>query len=306
MKLFGGIDGGGSKTLAVVVDETGREIGRGIEEGSNCQVVGNEEAARRIIKALQKASGENPGLRGVCIGLAGVDRPEDREGMLVALEAHRIISPEKIWLGNDAELILLALPGKRGVGLIAGTGSIAFGIDAGGKRVRSGGWGNIIGDEGSGFDLGRKALIASARAADGRAPFTLLLGAILSEWKLSNPQQIVGVVYGPQNKVAGIARLAPLVLKIAREGDPVAVGLMDEAVRDLAGTVEVVARQLDFQGTLPGLALGGGLILSETALKLSLLEQLRQKIEFGPVVEVNEPAFPAALSARDLFKVSHH
>lgn len=300
-RLYGGVDGGGTKTLAIVVDEQGREIGRGVAGGSNCQTVGPEEASRRIAGALRQAAGGNLPLSGLCIGLAGVDRLEDRAGMLVELSKTQVVSQKQLWLGNDAELILLSLPGGNGLGLIAGTGSIALGRAPGSKLVRAGGWGHTIGDEGSGYDLGRRAIQASAQMADGRGPHTLLLEAILKEWNLSEPSQMIGIVYNPSTKVADFARLARLVSVTADAGDAVAQRLLKGAALDLARAVEAVATRLDFGETAPGLALAGGLLLGELSLRRLLLRRLRRTVGIGAVRRVREPARNAARAALSMF-----
>src|SRR5690349_17546139 len=103
MKLYAGVDGGGSKTLTLVVDEQGNEVGRRLAAGSNAQGVGVPEAVRRIKMALQEAGGNRLPLDGICIGLAGIDRPDDRPVMLAALNEAGLVTPEKLWLGNDGE-----------------------------------------------------------------------------------------------------------------------------------------------------------------------------------------------------------
>jgi len=301
MHLYAGVDGGGTKTLAVVVDAQGREVGRGQAAGSNCQTVGISEAARQVALALAAATAPailpNLALAGLCIGLAGVDRPADRTAMFTALSGLNLAEPGKIWLGNDAELIL----GEVGLGLIAGTGSIALGRDHTGHLVRAGGWGHLIGDEGSGYDLGRRAVQAAVRASDGRGPPTALLAAILREWNLSEPTQLIGIVYSPTTKVADFARLTRLVSVAASADDLVAQKLLSHAAAELAKAVEAVAARLDFSPTPPNLALAGGLLLSEPRLRRPLLKRLRRTIGIGLVSKVREPALNAAYNALRLF-----
>ena len=147
-RYFGGVDAGGSKTLAVVVDERGRELGRGLAGSANYHTIGVDLAAAHVREALEAAahaaSGSLP-LAGLWIGIAGVDRADDRDLWLPRLQP----LAATVRLSNDAELILSALAGGVGVGLIAGTGSIAFGRDASGRTARAGGWGYLMGDEGS-------------------------------------------------------------------------------------------------------------------------------------------------------------
>jgi N-acetylglucosamine kinase-like BadF-type ATPase len=291
--LIATVDGGGSKTVAVVVDRDGRERGRAIAGSSNYTVVGGERAAAEVQQAVAEATrlagGELP-LRAVWIGLAGVDRAGAREMLLPLVQP---LAPE-IRLTNDAELIFGALPGRIGVVVIAGTGSIALGRDAGGATVRAGGWGHLIGDEGSGYDLGRRALQAAARAADGRGPATVLLDAILRHWELDQPLAMIGRVYRSTEK-AEIAALSSLVFAAARDGDPVARRIVADATSELALAATAVAARLDFGDGGPPLALAGGLLTGEAGYRAMVVRRLRRR-PFGRVHIVDDPALSAARS----------
>ena len=155
-----------------------------------------------------------------CCGLAGVDRPADYALMRPLLRG----LAAQVQLVNDAELALEALPGRCGVCLIAGTGSIALGRDPTGHQARTGGWGHIVGDEGSGYDIGRRALQAILQAADGRGPQTSLQAALLRAWELATPLDLIARVYPAQSKVVvpEVADVARLVFEQAAAGDPVA------------------------------------------------------------------------------------
>ncbi len=297
LALFGGIDGGGSKTLAVVVDAEGRERGRGTAASSNYAAVGLQRAVREIHvatrAALDQADGALP-LRAAWIGLSGVDRPGDRDALLPHL--HDLAATVR--LTNDADLVLTALPGACGVAVIAGTGSIALGRDPSGTTVRAGGWGHVIGDEGSGYELGRAALQAAARSADGRGPRTALLGAIMERYRLADPSEVIDRVYHRWTK-AEIARIASTVFSLC-EGDPVARSLVDEAASELALGVVTVAERLSFpNGVLP-LALGGGLLLGEGALRESVVRRVRRRHPVGSVALAHDPALSAARAALHL------
>ena len=222
------------------------------------------------------------------IGLAGIDRPTDRERLLPALST----LATTVEAGNDAELILSALPDARGVAVIAGTGSIVIGRDARDEIIRAGGWGHVFGDEGSGYEIGRRALQSAAQASDGRGPETALLPAILAAWSLTEPSEMIEQVYFHVEK-ADIARLAQVVLATAATGDPVASALLDEAADELARAVEVLARRLDFPGDAVPLALGGGLLCREPAF----LERFEARLARSVTVERRELVPDAALTA---------
>jgi glucosamine kinase len=301
-RYYVGVDGGGSKTLAIVVDGQGNEQGRGQAGSSNPSAVGREQATRSICAAVEeaaRAAGCALPLRAAWFGLAGVDRPEDHNALLPALKA----LAEIIRITNDAELLLSALDNAVGVAVIAGTGSIALGRDAHGASTRAGGWGYIIGDEGSGYEMGRLALQAAAQAADGRGPQTVLLELILKHWNLSGPGDILGQVY-PGGDNARIARLSALVLAAAREGDPVARKLVQHAVEQLALAALVVGDALDFEDERMPLALGGGLLVHEADLRTQVLRRIRRRRPIGQVVVVEQPALSAARASIHLTQAS--
>lgn len=294
--LFLGVDGGGSKTLAVIVDETGRERGRGVAGSSNHEVVGLESAVTAIRDAVGHATlaaHATPPLTAAWIGLAGIDHPRDVEMLTPAARSFATT----VRISNDAELVLSALPRQVGVAVISGTGSIALGRDAKGTLVRVGGWGHILGDEGSGFGIGREALQCAVRAADGRGPATALLDSILKCWQLPSPESLLERVYPTFDKTA-IAALAPLVLSLARAGDLMARRIEARAANELALAVMAVARRLGFvTGSLP-VAFGGGVLLHEEGLRALVTRRLARRWSIDPVLVV-EPASSAARALVD-------
>lgn len=292
-QFYLGVDGGGSKTLAVIVDATGRERGRGMAGSSNHEAVGHEQALSALHAAVgQAASAANTELplAAAWLGLAGVDHPGDVAALL--LQARALAKTVRVT--NDAELLLAALPRGIGVAVIAGTGSIALGCNTQGESARAGGWGHVMGDEGSGYAIGRDALRAAVRGADGRGPATTLLAGILAAWELPAPEDLLERVYQPFDKTA-IASLAPLVLSHADAGDQMARRIVTRAGRELALAVATVGRRLGFardEDALP-LALGGGLLTRETRLRAMLLRALARDWTLEYVV-VMEPALSAA------------
>jgi N-acetylglucosamine kinase-like BadF-type ATPase len=299
---FLGIDGGGSKTLAVLVDAQGQERGRGLAGSSNYAAVGVEQAVANLHLAAQQAvqlAGCRLPVKAIWLGLAGVDRPADHALLLPHVQP----LAETIRLTNDAELLLSALDDAVGVALVAGTGSIALGRDARGVIARAGGWGHILGDEGSGYDIGRLALQAAARAADGRGEATSLLERIMTAWNLERPDDIIGRVYGEDDKAA-IARLSSLVFLAAQAGDRVARKIVQHAADELALAVFTVCAALDFSGKPVALALGGGLLIHESAFRSQALRRLRRRLALGRVVLVEQPALSAARAAITLATAS--
>ena len=290
-----GVDGGGSKTLAVVVDEWGNERGRAVRGSSNHTGVGIELAVRHIYSAVEEAvrqAGCALPLSSAWFGLAGIDHRDDYDLLLPYLEP----LARDIRLTNDAELVLSGLPGAVGIALIAGTGSIALGRDARGMIARSGGWGHIIGDEGSGYDLGRCCLQAVANATDGRGQATMLVEMLLRLWRLNDASEMIGKVYNADDK-ATIASLSSLVFAAVSNGDEVARSIVGAAARELALAAIAVKNMLDFAGGQVALALGGGLLLHETDFRTKVIDAISARMSIGEVVPVEEPALSGARAA---------
>lgn len=289
--LFLGVDGGGSKTLAVLVDAHGVERGRGLAGGSNYHTIGVTPAIAAIEAATWAAREavrcESP-LRAAWIGLAGVDRADD--ALLLAPRLGSLAG--ELRLSNDAELALSGIAHGAGVALIAGTGSIAVGRAAEGKTIRAGGWGHLLGDEGSGYDIGLRALHAAARAADGRGQPTILLERILTTWGLHTPEDLFTSAYVDQDK-ARIARLAILVIAGAHEGDELSQAIIRDATDELALAVRTVAARLNLTPPVD-IALGGGLLVHEAGFRDAVIDRIRRDLAVDLVMVVQEPAAQAA------------
>lgn len=290
-----GIDGGGSKTLAVIVNERGEEIGRGLAGSANYNTVGWEDAVQHIYTAVKQAARaahcELP-LRKAWLGLAGIDRQADYD----LIYPHVRELAEQVRLTNDGELLLAALDNSVGVVLISGTGSIALGRNAAGQKARSGGWGHILGDEGSGYIIAQQALQAVVRASDGRGPQTALRERILRTWNLQNTDELIGEVYGEPEK-AKIASLSSAVMLTARGGDLVAASIVQQAAKELALAVNAVCLALNFPDQEIPLALGGGLLINEADFCTQVIQHIRHYQPIGQVELVSQPTLSAARAA---------
>lgn len=293
--LFMGVDGGGTTTRAVLVNAAGEERGRGAAGSGNQAAVGLAQAVAHIHQAVHRAMTQ-AGVAGPCaaawVGLAGVDRPDDHARML----PHLAPLAATVRLTNDAALALSALDGAVGVAVIAGTGAIALGNDATGRTARASGWGHMIGDEGSGYTIGRLAMQAAARAADGRGPETALLAAIMRAWHLERPDGMIGIVY-PDGDKGTIAALSALVFDAARAGDAVARRIVADAATELAVAAVAVGDALDFAAVPLPLALAGGLLVNETDYRAMTLRRIRRRRAVGPVAVVADAGLSAARAA---------
>lgn len=295
LKVFVGIDGGGSKTLALAVDEQGHELGRGVAGPSNYHVTGVPAAYKAldlaVTTALASVSAECQ-LVALCLGMAGAGRPADRAVLRAWADVRYPHVPTR--LVHDAALLLAAgTPEGWGVALISGTGALAYGEDHVGRNARAGGWGYLLGDEGSGYATGLAGLRAVARAADGRGPQTTLTAAVLAHWGLDAPPDLIRYVYRQEVGREAIAALAALVDAAAGARDGVAQALVAEAGRELALAIQSVAQQLDFTCAFP-CALAGGLLVKGHSVREALFQAAEDLgLELSPVALVKEPAVGA-------------
>lgn len=301
--LLCGIDGGGSYTRVSLADAAGRVRATGAAASSNRQQVGPQAALAALDLALSHALREagvtTDAVSAVAAGLAGIDRPEDREAISTWLATRFPGRPKA--LVTDVELVLEAgTPEGKGVAVVAGTGSIAFARDVDGRTARAGGWGPLLGDEGSGYAVGRAALRAVCRAADGREESTRLTEAVLAAWQLTTAPDLVARVYQGPVSPAEVATLAPVVARIAAEGDAAARRIIARATAQLADAVIVVCRSLGWSGAVP-CAVGGG-VLAHGVIEPSALVRAASAagVVLEPLVVVRDSVAGAVLLARRL------
>jgi len=255
-----GVDGGGTKTVAVVMDAEQVVRGQGLAPSSNHNNVGAEAAAaalrQAIEQALTEASADFSDVAGICFCLAGVDRPADRE--LIAGLVNAIYPFPRVAIYNDAVGALAAGTGRLlGVVVIAGTGTIAYGFDRHGRSARAAGWGALLADYGSAFWIAMEALHAIARATDGRSPTTTLTEHILAHLGLARPEDLIPWTYGEAFNWHRFAALAPVVTETAQAGDAVAQDILQRAGHHLADSGLAVVRRLQMQDEPFDLVLAG-------------------------------------------------
>ena len=275
-----GVDGGGSKTRAILADEQGTQIAEAVGGASTVKPQEVDRSAGVIAgvvrDVLEAAERNDVRPRVLCVGVAGVGRETEREALLDALIAEKLA--EEVVVQTDFSIALDdAFGDGPGVLLIAGTGSVAFGRGPTGETARCGGWGAVIGDEGSGSWIGRRALSVVAAAADGREPETALTGAVLTAAEATETSELIR--WAAAATPATLATLAPVVLSVADNGDLRANAIISMAVEELALHVRALARRLftDERASVP-VALSGGLLSKGTSYRKRLEHRLKTAV----------------------------
>ncbi len=253
-----GIDAGGTKTVCFLADDRGTVVSEGRGPGANLQVAGELGVEKVLYDVMQAAlAGRNVTPVAIAVGIAGVDREDEARAVHDIMR--RIGHHARVLVVNDALIALVAGVGDApGIVIIAGTGTIAYGRNANGVAARAGGWGHMIGDEGSGYWIGREALAAVMRAADGRGPSTRLTADILAFFDVADVSRLPRLVYDRDEPRMNVAALAPIVQRACAEGDAVATGILERAAEELVIGFRSVATQLDMRGDAFTCVLAGG------------------------------------------------
>lgn len=300
-----GVDGGGTKTRAVLADEQQNVLGEGIAGPSNPLRVGIGNAAAAIREAVDKAcaaaSIQRAEIVGAEIGLAGVRRGDIRERMRETLTGLGINSLEVV---TDADIALFgATNGEPGVVVIAGTGSICCGANRSGRRECAGGWGPVAGDEGSGLWIARRALQKIAQAADGRGRATSLTEAACDYFEIPAAAELSTAIYAPGMTNERIAGFARHVIEAAQSEDEAAREIITEAGRELGAAAIAVIRRLRMERERFQVAYVGGVFHAGELV----LEPLREEVaRIAPRAFLAPPLIAPAIAAARMARAHLH
>jgi glucosamine kinase len=299
MAMLIGADVGGSKT-AVGVSEGGAVLARADGPGAAVRPGRALASAGMIAEVVRRALASVGRLSGdvLLVGAAGAGRDPERSELAKALRGESLAT--RVEVTTDVELALAgAFHSGPGIVVSAGTGSIAVGRDAKGARWRIGGYGWQMGDEGSGYAIGRAALGAVSRAHDGRSPRTALTDRVLAATRCADFDSVVRWAAGASP--SEIASLAPHVLEVAAQGDPLAQGIADYAARELSQLAICLRPQIEAVPPI-GVALTGGLLAPDRPLRRAVLAKLKEDQGLGPM----DAPVDAVVGALRLAAVASH
>jgi N-acetylglucosamine kinase-like BadF-type ATPase len=293
-----GIDGGGTKTDALIVGLDGAIVAESHAGPSHLQIAGIQGAADVLFECVreccEKAGCAPESLQNIVLGVAGAGRGMDRAELVNAMLAtglKRKFPLKNILVETDARIALeAALAGKPGIVIIAGTGSIALYRTESGNLLRAGGWGRVLGDEGGGFAIARDALNAVMRQHDGRSEKTLLTPKALAHFGVSSPDELISKVILDRIEIASFA---PKVFEAVVERDRVAHSVIVKNANELVELARVLTMQSRPKTRLPVIPMGGLLETDNVYGKM-----VREKIAHSlPHVIIQRPKFPAAFGA---------
>jgi N-acetylglucosamine kinase-like BadF-type ATPase len=254
-----GFDGGGTKTDCILVDASGAQLARATAGPSNPLRAGYAKAWFTLSDAadvvLERQHIKASDILGICAGIGGAGRDSVAKRIATFLLAG--FPNAAVSVTTDLAITLQAAVGDgKGIILVVGTGSAAFGRDSAGKIARAGGRGPWFSDEGSAFDIGRRALAAVVRAEEGRGATTALTEQVLKwlgcndwnrvlDWVVKNPDDV-------------FPRIFPLVAALGDKGDPVSREILSAAAQSLAELAESVLKKLKMADREVTIAKAGG------------------------------------------------
>jgi glucosamine kinase len=271
-----GIDGGGSTVRVAVTSPDLTICGQSKGSTANPNLIGRDAAAATIRGAMRVAASDAGvslyEISAVGIGVAGAEAAHSEAWLRGVVGG--VLPDVPVYPSSDSEIALVGAHGeRRGLLVLAGTGSLALGINAAGKMVMVGGWGYAIGDEGSGYWIGREAMMAAIRHDDGRGPATSLTASLLERLNLTEVRAMLPWFYQEGvSRTKEVATFAGLVLEHAEQGDVVAKRIVEQAAFELVLAARAVMLRLEME-PLP-VAFTGGLLSGPNALTRLLCELL--------------------------------
>jgi N-acetylglucosamine kinase-like BadF-type ATPase len=295
--LFLGIDGGGTKTNAALMNAAKEVIAEGVAGPSNPLRVGVETAVSNITKAIEAASDQGGLSRGdivaATLGLAGVRRQDIKERVRESFAKR--LGIRKVTVVTDAEIALFGTTfGKPGLVVIAGTGSICLGKNEKGQLAISGGWGPLAGDEGGGVGIAQAALHSVAKASDGRGLKTALSEQASDYFRASGPENLIVAIYSPQVDNTRIAGFARLVVETALKGDKIAVEILEDAGYELGVAACAVLKKLRLDKRQVPIGCVGSIFQAGKILTEPMLRTIHKG---APKAFLTEPQIPPSHAA---------
>lgn len=296
MNYLIGMDGGGTKTACVVTDMDGNILHSCTGGPSTFILIGTEKVCEMLFSLVsecrEKLGAEYSDFKAILLGTTGAGRRSDAEKLESAfceyLRSKNITIP--FYVESDARIALEgAFAGNPGSIMIAGTGSIMFGKDSDGNIHRVGGFGRFIGDQGSGYMIGRRGLIMVSKHFDGRGSETMLTFLLGERFGILTSEQLITEIY---KNGFDIASAAPLVIEAAEKGDKICMDILDEEAGELIEHIKAMSVKINEKQLL--LSFIGGIISSDNFFARLFIERVKNET---PHVKIIDAEFPPAMGA---------
>lgn len=278
MSYYLGIDGGGTKTVAILSKDDGTIVDTARMGPTNYKGVGIEKTKDEFWSMFKyffsrdKVSLKE--IKSLCLGGAGVDFEKDKE--ILKNIFYSLGYKNKILIYNDSVTTLVgANGGKKGAILISGTGSVAYGIDLDNNPIRVGGWGHFIDDLGSGFAIGKDALSKIMESYDGRRKQTILWEKVSTKLQIKSHDELISYIYNPKTNKNNIAEIAVIVINSYLEDD-VAKEIIDKAVEDLFIMVKTLSEKMNCNN-FP-LSFSGSVLLKSPLIRELLEKKIKKEL----------------------------
>jgi N-acetylglucosamine kinase-like BadF-type ATPase len=310
MKVYLGLDGGGTKTDAAALDEQGELLARCLGGPSNPHSTSFEIALSEVMSAidgvLERLPADQFEVASICLAVSGFSTDDEQALLKKAvthhLSKHGLAIP--VFIQSEGQIALMAAVGSPyGVLVISGTGSICYGYTPEGSALRTGGWGHYLGDEGSGYQLGLRTLRAVMRSYDSIAPPTVMTELIMKEYGFKQITDLKGYIYIPSHSKAEVAAFSSLCIHAAEAGDAAAIAIIKEEAAALADTAAALLRRSPALRDYP-VVLSGSVFKYSPSFRrefCSSLQQLAGTLNFVDGTRGQPPSTGAALTARRLY-----
>jgi N-acetylglucosamine kinase-like BadF-type ATPase len=295
MKYLIGIDGGGTKTDCAIADLSGKIIYQTVGKPSNFLIIGVEETVANLFAAIEEClfelKGDFSDVKQIVVGVAGAGRKDDAELLEMSFKDYADnegIHFRGVKVVSDAQVALEgAFPDSAGCILIAGTGSILFGKDKEGNIHRVGGFGRLIGDEGSGYCIGRKALNAVSKEIDGRGEKTIITELVNNKIDFGVSDKLVNKVYKEKLDIASIAKI---VIEAAEKGDKTANKILSDEADELVLHLKSILNKIPAKKL--NVSFSGSLIDDKNFYSDLLKKRIKENL---PQIKITKPAlFPVS------------
>lgn len=278
MGYVAGIDGGGTSTTAVIADSDGKIVAKASSGPINLNAVEEKVIIQTLTGLMQNLRKQDTkAFEGITCLFAGVSGAGNDKAISKLQRMLQMIVPRHVSIRVEPDTINALYSGTYGapgIVQIAGTGSITYGINRSGERDRTGGWGYLFGDEGSGYDIGRRGFTAALKAYDGRGRNTILLEMIQTYFGIANPIDLVQQIYASNAPKSEISPVSKLVFKAYQHGDTAASDIIADAADELNRSIRTLYGKLFAPGEKMDVVLCGGVFRDKDILPQLLESRL--------------------------------